>query len=149
MSSHSRLEYTLEDSLVSNKESTSDPPSKEASPSRQHPREIVVPNVWSIHDFPVDMSDKVFSKLRPCIQIPNNVPIKKGDIGERCYDGRSSDVGFYETAFIVGLHLPLYPLHCQLASYMGVSISQIAPNAWRIFIGGEALWGQLSGGITP
>ena len=27
-----------------------------------------------------------------------------------------------------------------------MSISQIAPNAWRTFIGAEILWGSLSGG---
>ena len=69
------------------------------------------------------MSDQVFSRLRPRFQIPNNVPIRKGDIGEKCYKGRSSDVGFYETAFIVGLCLPLSTLHRWLASYLGVSVS--------------------------
>lgn len=29
---------------------------------------------------------------------------------------------------------------------MGVSVNQIAPNAWRIIIGAKVLWGQLSGG---
>lgn len=29
---------------------------------------------------------------------------------------------------------------------MGVSVCQIVPNAWRIFIGAEVLLGQLSGG---
>lgn len=48
------------------------------------------------------MRDVVFSRLRPHFQIPDDVPIRKGDLGEKCYDGRSSDIGFYETAFIVG-----------------------------------------------
>ena len=48
------------------------------------------------------MSDEVFSRLRPHFQIPDDVPIRKGDLGEKCYDGRSSDVAFYETAFIAG-----------------------------------------------
>ena len=87
------------------------------------------------------MSDKVFNRLRPYFQILDNVPIRKGDIGGKCYDRRSFDVGFYGTSFIAGLCLPLSSLHHRLASYMGVSISQIAPNAWRIFIGAEVLWG--------
>ena len=57
------------------------------------------------------------------------MPIKKGVIGEKCYDGRLSDIGFYETAFITGLRLPLSSLHRQLASFMDVSVSQIALNA--------------------
>ena len=92
------------------------------------------------------MSDEVFGKLRPYFQIPNNVPIRKGVIGEECYDERLSDIGFYETAFIVGLHLLLSSLHRRLASFMGMSISQLIPNALRIFIGTEVLWGQLNGG---
>ena len=75
------------------------------------------------------MSDEVFSRLRPRFQIPNDMPIRKGDIGGKCYDGRSSDVGFYEIALIAGLRLPLYALHSQLASYIGVFVSYIALNA--------------------
>ena len=45
------------------------------------------------------------------------------------------------------LRLPLIALHHQLVGYLGLSVSQIAPNAWRTFIGAEILWGILSGGI--
>lgn len=142
LSSHSRLKYMAsEDSSVSNRKSTSYPPSEEASPSGQRLREIILPDDYFIHDFPVDMSDEVFNRLRPHFQIPNNMPIRKGDIGENCYDGRSFDVGFYKTAFIAGLRLPLSFLHHRLASYIGMSINQIAPNSWRIFIGADVLWG--------
>ena len=56
------------------------------------------------------------------------------------------DVGMYDAMFTVGLRLPPTDLHCQLANYLGLSISQIAPNSWRIFIGAKVIWGQLSGG---
>ena len=69
------------------------------------------------------------------------MPIRKGHSGEKCYTGGSSDVGFYKTAFIARLLLPLTSLHCRLAAYMVVSVCQIDPNAWRIFIGAEVLWG--------
>ena len=52
----------------------------------------------------------------------------------------------YDAMFIAGLRLPLTKLHRQLANYLGLSLSQIAPNAWRIFIGVEVIQGQLSGG---
>ena len=71
-----------------------------------------MPDDRSIHDFLVDMSDKVFNRLRPRFQIPDNMPIRKGDIGEKCYDGRSPGVGFYKTACIAGLRLPFSILHC-------------------------------------
>ena len=52
----------------------------------------------------------------------------------------------YDTMFAVGLRLPLTALHQKLAIFLGLFISQIAPNAWRIFIRPEILLGHLSGG---
>ena len=95
------------------------------------------------------MIKEIFSRLRPHFQIPDDVPIRKGDIGKKCYDGRLFDVGFYQTAFIARLRLPISTLHCRLASYMGVSINQITPNAWRIFIRVEVLWVSLVEVIAP
>ena len=92
------------------------------------------------------MTNEVFNRLRPRFQIPKDVPTRKVDKGEKCYTGESYEVGFYEVAFIARLRLPLSYLYCRLADYMGVSIYQIAPNTWRIFICTEVLWGQLSGG---
>ena len=54
------------------------------------------------------------------------------------------DVGMYDTIFTARLRLPLTELHRQIANFLDLSISQIAPNAWRIFIGAEVIWGQLS-----
>ena len=51
----------------------------------------------------------------------------------------------YDAMLAVGLRLPLMALHHQLADFMRLSVSQIAPTAWRIFIGAEILWGRLSG----
>ena len=51
----------------------------------------------------------------------------------------------YDAMFAAGLRLPLTALHCQLVNYLGLSVSQIAPNAWRTFIGAEILWGSLNG----
>ena len=63
LSSHSRLEYSLDDSLVSDRESASDPSLEEASLLGRQPREIILLDDWSIHDFPVDMSDKIFGRF--------------------------------------------------------------------------------------
>ena len=52
----------------------------------------------------------------------------------------------YDAMFATGLRLPLMALHCQLANFLGLFVSHIAPNAWRIFIGAGILWGCLSGG---
>lgn len=55
-------------------------------------------------------------------------------------------MGMYNAMFAAGLRLPLMELHRQLANFMGLFVSQISPNAWRISIGAEVLWGRLSGG---
>ena len=52
----------------------------------------------------------------------------------------------YDVVLAAGLRLPLTALYCQLVNFMGISISQITPNAWRTFIGAEVLWCRLSGG---
>ena len=122
-------EYSFDDSSVFDRSSSSESSSGKASLSGQQLRDVILPNDWSIHDFPVDMSDEVFGRLRPRFQIPDNVPIRKGDLGEKCYDGKSFGVGFYEAAFIAGLRLPFTTFHRWLASYLGVSVSQIALNA--------------------
>ena len=45
----------------------------------------------------------------------------------------------YYAMFAAGLRLPLTELHHQLANYPGLSVSQIALNAWRIFLGAEVI----------
>ena len=55
-------------------------------------------------------------------------------------------MGMYDTMFAAGLRLPLTALHRQLADFLSLSVTQIALNAWRTFIGAEILWGRLSGG---
>ena len=86
------------------------------------------------------MSDKVFKELCSYYQISD----PRED--ERCYSGRIADISMYDAMFAAGLRLPLTALHRQLADFLGLSISQIALNAWRIFISAEILWGRLSGG---
>ena len=46
----------------------------------------------------------------------------------------------------VGLRFPLNSLHHELLKYLGLSISQISPNAWRVFIAMEVLYGAMSNG---
>ena len=86
------------------------------------------------------MSDKVFKELCSCYQISD----LRED--ERCYSRRIADIGMYDATFAAGLRLPLIALHRQLADFLGLFISQIVPNTWRIFISAEILWGHLSGG---
>ena len=107
---------------------------------------FILPEDWAVNKFLPRMSDKVFRELRIRYQIPDHILIRLPRENERCYCGRTADVGMYDAMFTAGLRLPLTALHCQLADFLGLSITQIAPNAWRTFIGAEILWGNLSGG---
>ena len=101
---------------------------------------------WAVNKFLSMMSDRVFKELHSRYQIPDHIPISLLRENERCYSGRTADVGMYDAMFAAGLRLPLTTLHHQLADFLDLSVSQIASNAWKIFISAEILWGCLSGG---
>ena len=85
------------------------------------------------------MTTKIFNNLRDRYQIPDNIPIHLPGKYEKCYSRKAADVDMYDAMFAVGLRLPLMALHHQLAIFLSLSISQIALNAWSIFIGVEIL----------
>ena len=92
-------------------------------------RPFILPEEWAVNRFLPLMSDKVFKELRTWYQIVGHIPICLPRENERCYSGRTADVGMYDAMFTVGLRLPLTALHRQLADFLGMSVSQIAPNA--------------------
>ena len=53
-------------------------------------------------------------------------------------------MGIYEQMLKVGLRFPLSTLHRHLLQYLGLSINQISPNAWRVFLSVEVLYGAIS-----
>ena len=46
----------------------------------------------------------------------------------------------------VRLRFPLSSLHRELLKYLGLSVNQVSPNAWRVFIAMEVLYGAMSNG---
>ena len=113
--------------------------SKGASAGPGDNRPFILPVEWAVNKFLPSMSDKNFSKLRVRYQIPEHIPIRFPYENEKCYTGRTADVGMYDAMFAVGLRLSLTTLHRQLVDYLGLSVNQIAPNAWRTFIGAKIL----------
>ena len=109
-------------------------------------RPFILPTIWTVNDFKLTMTTKIFKNLWDCYQIPQNIPIRLPRKFEKCYSGKTADVGMHDAMFVMGLRLPLTELHRQLANFLGFSVSQIASNAQRIFIRAEVLWGRLSGG---
>ena len=102
-------EYVSDKLFISEREPLANSPMKEdeINPSGQSSRKIIFPDIWSVNDFLMSMTKDVYGRLKPRFQIPNNVPMRKGTKGEKCYTGCSHEVGFYEVAFIAGLRLPL------------------------------------------
>ena len=92
-------------------------------------RPFILPVEWAVNKFLLSMSDKIFSELRVRYQIQEHIPIRLPYENKKCYTGRTADVGMYDAMFAAGLRLPLTALHRQLVDYLGLSVSQIAPNA--------------------
>ena len=69
------------------------------------------------------MSDKAFKELRTRYQIPEHIPICLPRENERCYSGRTANVGMYDAIFVAVLRLLLTALHRQLADFLGLSVS--------------------------
>ena len=92
---------------------------------------------WVVNKFLPLMSDKVFKELRVRYQIPKHIPIRLPKENEKCYSGKTADVGMYDAMFAAEIRLPLTSLHRQLVDFLGLSVSQMAPTAWRTFIGVE------------
>ena len=99
------------------------------SPSDGHTCPFILPKIWTVNDFYRTMTSKIFNNLRDRFQIPNNIPNCLPGKYKKCYSGKTVDFGMYHAMFAAGLRLPLMALYHQLASYLGLSISQIASNA--------------------
>ena len=109
------------------------------SPGDGHICPFILPVIWTINDFMPTMTTKIFNNLRDRYQIPDNIPIRLPGKYEKCYSGKTVDIDMYDAMFAGGLRFLLTALHCQLAIFLGLSVSQIALNGCRIFKGAEIL----------
>ena len=101
---------------------------------------------WTINYFTSTIKEAHLKTLRANYQIPYYIPIHLPYKSKKCYYEGVDDVGVYEQVLKAGLRLPLNSLHRELLKYLGLSVSQISPNAWRIFIAMEVLYGAMSNG---
>ena len=74
-------------------------------------RPFILPKKWMVNDFLPTMSDKVFNTLRDRYQILDNIPIRLPGEFEKCYSGKTANIGMYDAMFAAGLRLPLTALH--------------------------------------
>ena len=102
--------------------------------------------LWTVNDFRSSMTESHLNTLRTKYQIPDNIRLRLPEKSEKCYYRGVDGVGIYEQALKAGLRFPLSSLHRRLLQYLGLSVTQISPNAWRVFIGVEVLYGAMSDG---
>ena len=107
-------------------------------------REFVMLPEWTVNNFRSTIKEVHFKTLRAIYQIPDHIPIPLPYKSEKCYYDGVEDVGVYEQALKAGLRFPLNSQKRELLQYLGLSISQISPNAWKVFIAMEVLYGAMS-----
>ena len=56
-------------------------------------RPFILPMEWAVNKFLPLISDKVFKELRTRYQITEHIPIRLPRENERCYSGRTADIG--------------------------------------------------------
>ena len=107
-------------------------------------RNFVLPLMWTVNDFNSTIKRKLFDTLWERYQIPIDIPIRLPFKFEKYYYRGADDVEVYEQMFKAGFRLPLSTLHRCLLQNLGLAVTQIAPNAWRIFLGAKVLYRVLS-----
>ena len=109
-------------------------------------REFIMLPEWTVHNFTSVIKEKHFNTFRANFQISDNIPIRLPYVSEKCYYKGVDGVRVYEQMLKAGLRFPLSTLHRELLKYLSMSVTQISPNAWRVFIAIEILYGAMTDG---
>ena len=109
-------------------------------------KEFVMLPEWTVNAFTFTINEAHFKTLRANYQIPDHIPIRLPYKSEKCYYEGIDGVELYEQVLKASLRFLLNSLHRKLLKYLGLSVSQISPNAWRVFIAIELLYGAMSNG---
>ena len=107
-------------------------------------REFIILPEWTVNNFVSTIKETHFKTLRANYQIPENIPIRLPYKSKKCYYDGIEGVGLYEQILKAGLRFPLSTLHRELLKCLGLSVNQVSPNAWRIFIAMEILYGPMT-----
>ena len=109
-------------------------------------REFIMLPEWTVNNFVSTIKENHFKTLRENFQILDNIPIRLPYKSEKCYYDRVDGVGVYEQMLKAGLRFPLSSLHRELLKCLGLSSNQVSPNAWRVFIAMDVLYGAMTNG---
>ena len=107
-------------------------------------REFIMLLEWTVNYFVSTIKENHFKTLRENYQILENIPIRLPYKLEKCYYDGVEGVGVYEQMLKAGLRFPWSSLHCELLKCLGLSVNQVSPNAWRIFIAMEILFDAMT-----
>ena len=107
-------------------------------------REFIMLSLWMINDFNSSIKQRHFNSLKEKYQILVNIPMHLLLKREKCCYKGVEDIGVYEQMLKVGLRFLLSARHRHLFQYLGLVVTQISPNAWRVFLGAEVLYGVMS-----
>ena len=66
------------------------------SPGDGHTRPFILPKIWTVNDFKPTMTANIFKNLQDCYQIPDHIPICLPRKFEKCYSGKTADIGMYD-----------------------------------------------------
>ena len=109
-------------------------------------REFIMLPKWMVNNFMSTINEAHFKTLRAIYQILDYIPIHLPYKSEKCYYDRVDDVEVHEQVLKASLRFPLNSLKRELLQHLGLSVSQISPNALRVFIAIEVLYGVMSDG---
>ena len=109
-------------------------------------REFIMLPEWTVNNFVSTIKENHFKTLKDNFQIPDNIPIRLPYKLEKCYYDGVGGVGVYEQMLKAGLRFPLSSLHREFLKCLGLSVNQVSPNAWRVFIEMEVLYGAMTNG---
>ena len=109
-------------------------------------REFIMLPEWTVNNFVSTIKENHFKTLRDSFQIPDNISIRLPYKLEKCYYDEVEGVGVYEQMLKTGLRFPLSSLYRELLKYLGLSVNQVSPNAWRVFIAMEVLYSAMTDG---
>ena len=96
-----------------------------------------------MNNFRSTIKEKHFNTLRANFQIPDNIPIHLPYKSKKCYYEGVKGVGVYKQMLKAELRFSLSSLYRELLKYLGLFINQVSPNAWRVFIAMEVLYGAI------